>query len=97
MESVIYGVGLTAAALTSFSYLLQVRKAMPRGAPMMSLKTMVAFAAGLAPWVATACLEVTWLSFSLTEWGLPTWFILRATAEPREWNPFLERMLCFKG
>jgi MtN3 and saliva related transmembrane protein len=50
MESVIYGVGLTAAALTSLSYLPQVL--IPRGATHnLSLKTMVALAAGLALWV----------------------------------------------
>ncbi len=58
MESVIYGVGLTAAALTSLSYLPQVRKAFPRGATHdLSLKTMVALAAGLALWVCYGLLR----------------------------------------
>ena len=71
MESVIYGVGLTAAALTSLSYLPQVRKAIPRGATQdLSLKTMW-LAQVWRYGFATACLEVTWLSFSLMESGLP--------------------------
>ena len=68
MESVIYGVGLTAAARTSLSYLPQVRKAIPRGATHDLLpKTMVALAAGLALWVCYGLLRPNFPSAFLLE------------------------------
>jgi MtN3 and saliva related transmembrane protein len=45
------GLGLLAAALTSLSYLPQVRKALPRGSTHdLSLKTLFALTAGLILW-----------------------------------------------
>jgi MtN3 and saliva related transmembrane protein len=44
--------GLAAAALTSLSYVPQVRKALPRGATDdLSLKMLVALLAGLSLWI----------------------------------------------
>jgi MtN3 and saliva related transmembrane protein len=45
--------GLAAAALTSLSYVPQVRKALPRGSTDdLSLKMLLALFAGLALWIA---------------------------------------------
>ncbi|CCD84644.1 membrane protein of unknown function [Bradyrhizobium sp. ORS 285] len=53
MEQLGYGIGLIAAALTSLSYIPQVRKAYPKGATGdLSVKTLVALGGGLALWVA---------------------------------------------
>jgi MtN3 and saliva related transmembrane protein len=52
METVIFGVGLVAAGLTSLSYVPQVRKAYPRGATGdLSLTTIAVLGAGLALWI----------------------------------------------
>jgi MtN3 and saliva related transmembrane protein len=54
----VYAIGLLAAALTSLSYLPQVRKAFPRGATKdLSFKTLTVLAAGLALWVAYGLLN----------------------------------------
>jgi MtN3 and saliva related transmembrane protein len=51
MEWAITGLGLLAAALTSLSYLPQVRKALPRGSTKdLSLKTLCVLTAGLLLW-----------------------------------------------
>lgn len=53
MEHLGYGIGLVAAALTSLSYIPQVRKAYPKGATSdLSVKTLTALGAGLALWIA---------------------------------------------
>lgn len=58
MGSLIYSIGLVAAALTSLSYLPQVLKAFPRGASKdLSFKTLAVLAAGLALWVAYGLLK----------------------------------------
>ena len=58
MGSMVYAIGLLAAALTSLSYLPQVRKAFPRGATKdLSFKTLTVLAAGLALWVAYGLLN----------------------------------------
>lgn len=45
--------GFAAAALTSLSYIPQVRKALPRGATHdLSLKMLLALFAGLSLWIA---------------------------------------------
>ncbi|MGJ5177180.1 PQ-loop domain-containing transporter [Bradyrhizobium oligotrophicum] len=52
MEHIGYGIGLMAAALTSLSYIPQVRKAYPKGATSdLSVKTLAALGAGLALWI----------------------------------------------
>ena len=58
MGSLVYSIGLLAAALTSLSYLPQVRKAFPRGATKdLSFKTLTVLAAGLALWVVYGLLN----------------------------------------
>lgn len=54
----VYAIGLLAAALTSLSYLPQVRKAFPRGATKdLSFKTLTVLATGLALWIAYGLLN----------------------------------------
>ena len=51
-------IGLLAAALTSLSYIPQVKKAMPAGSTDdLSSKTLVVLAAGLALWVGYGVLK----------------------------------------
>lgn len=51
-------IGLLAAALTSLSYIPQVRKALPRGSTGdLSSKTLGALAAGLFLWIAYGLLR----------------------------------------
>jgi MtN3 and saliva related transmembrane protein len=58
MGSLVYSIGLLAAALTSLSYLPQVRKAFPRGATKdLSFKTLTVLATGLALWVVYGLLK----------------------------------------
>ena len=58
MASLVYSIGLTAAALTALSYLPQVRKAFPRGATKdLSFKTLAVLATGLALWVVYGLLK----------------------------------------
>jgi MtN3 and saliva related transmembrane protein len=58
MENLIYCVGLAAAALTSLSYLPQVRKAWPRGSTGdLSFKTLAVLATGLSLWVVYGALK----------------------------------------
>jgi len=52
MIDIAYAVGLVAAALTTLSYIPQVRKAYPRGSTGdLSLKMLLALGAGLGLWV----------------------------------------------
>ena len=52
MNDIVSAVGLVAAALTTLSYIPQVRKAYPRGSTAdLSLKMLLALGAGLALWV----------------------------------------------
>lgn len=52
MNELIAFVGLAAAALTSMSYIPQVRKAWPRNSTDdLSVKTLSALSAGLALWI----------------------------------------------
>jgi uncharacterized protein with PQ loop repeat len=49
----VQGFGIGAAAITSFSCLLRFRRALPRrSAADLSLKTLIALAAGLMAWIA---------------------------------------------
>lgn len=58
MQHLIDIVGLMAAALTSLSYIPQVRKAWPRGSTGdLSLKMLAVLAAGLATWIAYGILK----------------------------------------
>jgi MtN3 and saliva related transmembrane protein len=58
MASLVYSIGLTAAALTALSYLPQVQKAFPRGATKdLSFKTLAVLATGLALWVVYGFLK----------------------------------------
>jgi MtN3 and saliva related transmembrane protein len=58
MTSLVYSIGLLAAALTSLSYLPQVQKAFPRGATKdLSFKTLAVLATGLGLWVVYGLLK----------------------------------------
>ena len=58
MASLVYSIGLAAAALTALSYLPQVQKAFPRGATKdLSFKTLTVLATGLALWVVYGFLK----------------------------------------
>lgn len=55
-------IGLIAAALTSLSYIPQVRKAFPKGATEdLSLKMLVALVTGLMLWVVYGLLRSDWV------------------------------------
>jgi MtN3 and saliva related transmembrane protein len=48
----VHGLGISAALLTSFSYVPQVRKALPRESTGdLSLKTLIALTGGLIAWI----------------------------------------------
>ena len=52
MQYGVYILGMLAAALTSFSYLPQLRKAIPRNSTSdLSLKMLAALSTGLCLWV----------------------------------------------
>ena len=54
--------GIVAAALTSLSYIPQVRKALPRGATEdLSLKTLAVLALGLALWISYGVLKADYV------------------------------------
>jgi MtN3 and saliva related transmembrane protein len=58
MQHLIDIVGLVAAALTSLSYIPQVRKAWPRGSTGdLSSKMLAVLAAGLTTWIAYGILK----------------------------------------
>ena len=58
MASLEYSIGLLAAALTSLSYMPQVKKAFPRGATKdLSVKTLAVLATGLGLWVVYGFLK----------------------------------------
>jgi MtN3 and saliva related transmembrane protein len=55
-------IGAFAAALTSLSYLPQVRKAVPRGSTHdISLKTLIALTSGLILWVCYGFMKGDWV------------------------------------
>jgi MtN3 and saliva related transmembrane protein len=55
-------VGLLAAALTSLSYIPQLRKAWPRGATDdISLKMLIALCLGLALWIVYGLIRSDWV------------------------------------
>jgi MtN3 and saliva related transmembrane protein len=54
--------GLLAAALTSLSYIPQVKKALPRGATRdLSFKTLGILATGLGLWIAYGAVQGDWV------------------------------------
>ncbi|MBI5263347.1 MAG: hypothetical protein HY852_16180 [Bradyrhizobium sp.] len=58
MQNLVYLIGIAAAALTSLSYIPQVRKAYPRGATQdLSLKMLAILGAGLALWILYGALR----------------------------------------
>jgi MtN3 and saliva related transmembrane protein len=62
MQSFIPWIGACAAALTSLSYLPQVRKAWPRGSTShLSLKMLAVLTAGLVLWIGYGLLRNDWV------------------------------------
>lgn len=62
--------GIGAAALTSLSYIPQVRKALPRNSTEdLSFKTLLALTAGLACWVGYGLLKIDWVIVSANAVG----------------------------
>ena len=58
MQNLVDAVGLVAAALTSLSYIPQVRKALRRGSTNdLSSRTLAALAAGLGIWIVYGLLK----------------------------------------
>lgn len=61
-QSLIPWIGAAAAALTSLSYIPQVRKAWPRGSTAdLSLKMLVALTTGLLLWIGYGLLNGDWV------------------------------------
>ena len=62
IQNLIPWIGAGAAALTSLSYIPQVRKAWPRGSTEdLSLKMLIALTAGLLLWIAYGLLKGDWV------------------------------------
>jgi MtN3 and saliva related transmembrane protein len=62
MQYGIYILGMLATALTSFSYLPQLKKAMPPDSTSdLSLKMLVALSAGLCLWVVYGVAKEDWV------------------------------------
>ena len=62
MQYGIYILGIVAAALTSLSYLPQLRKAIPRHSTSdLSLKMLVALSSGLCLWVVYGLAKDDWV------------------------------------
>jgi MtN3 and saliva related transmembrane protein len=62
MQYVIYVLGILAAALTSLSYLPQLKKAMPRNSTSdLPPKMLAALSAGLCLWVVYGVLKDDWV------------------------------------
>ena len=62
IQNVIPWFGVCAAVLTSLSYIPQVRKAWQRGSTSdLSLKMLVALAAGLVLWIGYGLLRSDWV------------------------------------
>jgi MtN3 and saliva related transmembrane protein len=61
-QSLIPWIGIVAAALTSLSYIPQVRKAWPRGSTAdLSLTMLVVLSTGLLLWIAYGLLKGDWV------------------------------------
>lgn len=64
-------IGVAAAALTSLSYIPQLRKAWPRGATDdISLKMLVVLSLGLSLWIAYGLVGRDWVVASANAVGL---------------------------
>jgi MtN3 and saliva related transmembrane protein len=62
MERLIPWIGVCAAALTSLSYIPQVRKAWPRGSTKdLSLRMLLVLTAGLLLWIGYGLLKGDWV------------------------------------
>lgn len=62
MQNFIPWIGVCAAALTSLSYIPQVRKAWPRGSTAdLSLTMLVVLTTGLVLWIAYGLLKSDWV------------------------------------
>jgi MtN3 and saliva related transmembrane protein len=62
IQTLIPWIGACAAALTSLSYIPQVRKAWPRGSTAdLSLKMLSALTAGLLLWIVYGLLKSDWV------------------------------------
>ncbi|MEA2819780.1 MAG: MtN3 and saliva related transrane protein [Bradyrhizobium sp.] len=62
MESLIPWIGAGAAALTSLSYIPQVRKAWPRGSTKdLSLRMLLVLTTGLLLWIGYGLLKGDWV------------------------------------
>ena len=62
MQYGVYILGILATALTSFSYLPQLKKAMPRDSTSnLSLKMLLALSAGLCLWVVYGVAKDDWV------------------------------------
>ena len=80
MNTLIAGLGILAAAMTSLSYIPQVQKAWPRGATEdLSLRMLLTLSAGLIAWIlygffkgdwVIICANIVAASLSLTVTGL---------------------------
>lgn len=61
-QSLMRWIGVVAAALTSLSYIPQVRKAWPRGSTAdLSLTMLTALTTGLLLWIAYGLLQGDWV------------------------------------
>jgi MtN3 and saliva related transmembrane protein len=62
IESLIPWIGICAAALTSLSYIPQVRKAWPRGSTKdLSLHMLIVLTTGLLLWIGYGVLKRDWV------------------------------------
>jgi uncharacterized protein with PQ loop repeat len=78
-EMLITSLGLLAAALTSLSYIPQVRKALPRGSIHdLSVKTLIILAAGLGFWILYGMLKGDWVIVIANSFGCTLVVILLA-------------------
>ena len=64
IQVLIRWIGVSAAALTSLSYLPQVQKALPRGSTSdLPLKMLVVLTMGLVLWISYGSLSGDWAGF----------------------------------
>lgn len=64
-------VGLLAAAMTSLSYIPQLRKAWPRGATEdISLRMLIVLCLGLSLWIVYGLMRSDWVVFAANVAGL---------------------------
>ena len=62
MDNLASIIGLLAAALTSLSYIPQLRKALPRGSTEdISLKMLIVLSSGLSLWIVYGVIHKDWV------------------------------------